>query len=212
MDRIPRRLTAIETRVLGSLLEKEQTTPESYPMTLNALVAACNQKNNREPVLELVEAEVEAALRALFEDVLVWRSEGARALKWSHNVDRRWRLTPATKALVTVLLLRGAQTPGELRARTERMHPFASVGAVEAALGELAAGEEPLAVELPCAPGQKENRWRLRVTEGEVEPPPEKATGRFTAPAGDFESRLAELEERVRRLEAAHAAPGAGDA
>ncbi|MBZ0089467.1 MAG: YceH family protein, partial [Thermoanaerobaculia bacterium] len=159
MQRIPRQLDAVECRVLGALLEKEQATPEYYPMTIHALVAACNQKSNREPVLELSEEEVEAALRRLFEDVMVWRSEGARALKWSHNLDRRWGLTAPTKAVMTLLLLRGAQTAGELRGRGDRLHAFATVAEVEAALGDLAAGdpalgEQPLVAELPRAPGQ----------------------------------------------------------
>jgi hypothetical protein len=159
MERLPRPLDPVECRVLGALLEKEQTTPEYYPLTVNALVAACNQKTNREPVTELTEGEVTAALERLRKNVLVWSSEGARTERWRHALDRRWRLTPATKALVTLLLLRGPQTPGELRGRSERMRRFATPAEVEAALAELAAGREPLARELPRAPGQKENRW-----------------------------------------------------
>jgi uncharacterized protein YceH (UPF0502 family) len=205
MQRIPRRLEAVECRVLGALLEKEQATPEYYPMTLHALVAACNQKSNREPVLELSEAEVEAALRRLFEDVLVWRSEGARTLKWSHNLDRRWGLSAATRAVMTLLLLRGAQTAGELRGRSERLHAFATVAEVEAALADLAAGDpaagdQPLVAELARAPGQKEPRWRHLVGEATV---PDGAAGAEPAPApgGGFEARLARLERRLARVE-----------
>jgi uncharacterized protein YceH (UPF0502 family) len=177
--RKPRALDPVECRVLGALLEKEQATPEYYPMTLSALVAATNQKTNREPVMELTEDEVREALERLFKDVLVWREAGARALKWSHNLDRRWALTPATKAAITVLLLRGPQTPGEVRGRAERLHPFASVAEAEAALAELARGDEPLARELKRFPGQKESRWRhladlaVSHTGAAVESPPE---------------------------------------
>jgi hypothetical protein len=190
--------------VLGALLEKEQATPEYYPMTIHALVAACNQKSNRDPVLELSEREVEAALRRLFEDVLVWRSEGARTLKWSHNLDRRWGLAPPTKAVMTLLLLRGAQTAGELRGRSERLHPFATVAEVEAALADLAAadpdkGEQALAAELPRAPGQKERRWIHLVGDAAV------AAAALAEPAppagGALEQRLADLERRLERIE-----------
>jgi uncharacterized protein YceH (UPF0502 family) len=161
--RIPRQLDPIEVRVLGSLLEKEQTTPEAYPLSLNALVAACSQKTNREPVLELTEAEVGAALERLRQDVLVWRTEGARVARWKQSVERRWDLDPATKPLLTLLLLRGPQTTGQLRERSQRMHAFAGPRAVEEALGRLAGGEEPLIRELPRRPGQKESRWTHRL-------------------------------------------------
>lgn len=203
MQRLPRPLDAVECRVLGALLEKEQATPEYYPMTIHALVAACNQKSNRDPVTDLAEREVEAALRRLFEDVLVWRSEGARTLRWSHNLDRRWGLSPPTKAVMTLLLLRGAQTPGELRGRSDRLHPFATVGEVETALGELATadpeqGEQALAAELPRAPGQKERRWTHLVGDADVAAAaaPTAAVG-----GGGLEERLAELERRLERIE-----------
>lgn len=204
MQRLPRQLDAVECRVLGALLEKEQATPEYYPMTIHALVAACNQKSNRDPVLELSEREVEAALRRLFEDVLVWRSEGARTLKWSHNLDRRWGLAPPTKAVMTLLLLRGAQTAGELRGRSERLHPFATVAEVEAALADLAAadpdkGEQALTAELPRAPGQKERRWIHLVGDAALAA---TALAEPAPPAGGaLEQRLADLERRLERIE-----------
>ncbi|HVT60236.1 MAG TPA: DUF480 domain-containing protein [Thermoanaerobaculia bacterium] len=157
--RLPRPLDPVEIRVLGSLLEKEQTTPESYPLTLNALLSACNQRTNREPVLQLGEAEVSAALERLRQDVLVWRTESARSLRWKQSVERRWELDPAAKAILALLLLRGPQTTGELRARSERLHPFASLQEVEQTLRRLAATEEPLVREMPRRPGQKESRW-----------------------------------------------------
>ena len=145
--RLPRPLDPVEIRVLGALLEKQQATPEYYPLTLHALVAACNQKTNRDPVTDLHEAAVLAALERLREHVLVWKTGGARAEKWEQNVDRRWGLDAAGKAVMTLLLLRGEQTPGELRGRSDRLHAFATPGEVEDALRTLAAGPEPLVAE-----------------------------------------------------------------
>lgn len=204
MQRLPRQLDAVECRVLGALLEKEQATPEYYPMTIHALVAACNQKSNRDPVTDLAEAEVEAALRRLFEDVLVWRSDGARTLRWSHNLDRRWGLSAATKAVMTLLLLRGAQTPGELRGRSDRLHPFSTVAEVEAALAELAAadpekGEQALVAELPRAPGQKERRW-IHLA-GDTAVPAAAAPAPAAGSDAGLEQRLAGLERRLARIE-----------
>ena len=107
--RIPRKLDAVEVRVLGSLLEKEQTNPETVPMTVNALIAACNQKTNREPVMQLTEDQVVTALDWMRQEVLAWRSEGARTERWQQSVSRRWGLDRAGKALITLLLLRGPQ-------------------------------------------------------------------------------------------------------
>ncbi len=163
---IPRPLDAVEVRVLGALLEKEQTTPELYPLTVNALLAACNQKTNREPVLQLSEAAVWEALERLRQEVLVWRSEGARAERWKQSVSRRWGLDAAGKALMTLLLLRGPQTAGELRSRSDRLHAFASLEEVEETLRRLAATEEPLVAELPRRAGQKETRWTHLVGRG----------------------------------------------
>lgn len=211
MERLPRRVDPVECRVLGALLEKEQTTPEYYPLTINALVAACNQKTNREPVMELSAGEVTAALERLRKNVLVWSSEGARTERWRHALDRRWRLTPASKALITLLLLRGPQTPGELRGRSERMHRFATPAEVEAALAELAAGREPLVRELPRAPGQKENRWthlagddgaQAGETAAVASPGAVRAPGPPPVPADDtIAARLDALEARVAELE-----------
>jgi uncharacterized protein YceH (UPF0502 family) len=150
----------LEVRVLGALLEKEQATPAYYPMTVTSLVQACNQKTNRSPVMALSADEVQATLERLFqEDVFAWRSRAGRSVKWKQNIDRRWQLAPAAKAVLTVLMLRGPQTVGELRARTDRLHAFEDLPAVERALATLAAGEEPMVRELPRQPGQKESRW-----------------------------------------------------
>jgi uncharacterized protein YceH (UPF0502 family) len=209
MFRKPRALDAVECRVLGALLEKEQSTPEYYPMTLPALVAACNQKSNREPVLELDESEVQSALDRLFKDVLVWRSPGARSTKWSHNLDKRWELDAATKAAMTLLLLRGSQTAGEIRGRSDRLHPFESIAAAEEALRRLAAGDEPLAEEEPRAPGQRETRWRHLVDVAADHSAPTPAARPATpvrvssGPGATLEQRVAELERRLKALEAA---------
>lgn len=184
---------------MGSLLEKQQTTPEYYPLTLNALVAACNQKSNREPAMELVPGDVREALERLRADVLVWPVEGARAERWEHNADRSWELDPPAKAIVTELLLRGPQTPGELRGRGERMYAFGSLGEVESVLRRLAAGPEPLVVELPRAPGQKEARWAHLLGEPPDVSAPVVAVPR--ASGGELGERVARLEERMLTLE-----------
>lgn len=197
--KIPRQLDAVEVRVLGSLLEKEQTTPEACPLTINALLAACNQKTNREPVMQLTETQVVDALEAMRHDVLVWRSDSARTEKWQQSVVRRWGLDRAGKALMTLLLLRGAQTVGELRARSERLHPFASLEEVEAALRQLAQGEDPLAREQPRRPGQKEARFIHlvgEVAESEAAAPDWEGP----APTADAPTRTS-LAERLTRLE-----------
>lgn len=209
MFRKPRALDAVECRVLGALLEKEQSTPEYYPMTVAALVAASNQKTNREPVMDLAEPEVLGALDRLFKDVLVWRSPGARSVKWSHNLDRRWALQPATKAAITLLLLRGDQTAGEIRGRAERLHAFASIADAEAALHLLAEGDEPLVELLPRSPGQKESRWRHLVDvaadhTGAAGVDRGGALRQAPLPATAAESlveRVNELERRVAEIE-----------
>jgi uncharacterized protein len=199
--RLPRPLDLVEIRILGCLLEKEQVTPEYYPLTLNALVAACNQRSNRDPVMDLAEGDVRAALDRLHADVLVWPVLAGRAERWRHALDR-WELDSATRSVVTLLLLRGPQTPGELRARAERMHAFASTAEVEAALASLAAPPEPLAVELPRRPGQKEQRW-THLAAGDL---PEEllAPGPvvLTAPTGGLAARLDALEAKVESLAA----------
>ena len=199
--RLPCPLDPLESRVLGALLEKQQATPEYYPLTLHALVAACNQKSNRDPVMDLSAGEVEAALERLREHVFVWKTGGARAEKWEQNVERRWTLDGATKAVMTLLLLRGAQTLGELRARSDRLHAFATLDEVEAALARLAEGPEPLVAELPRRPGQKEARW-THLVGGPVE---DAATPSAPAPAPSgrpdpLASRVTALEEKMAAL------------
>jgi hypothetical protein len=157
---MPLVLSPIETRVLGCLLEKERVTPENYPLSLHALTAACNQSTNRDPVVSYDEKTIEAALDGLRGKKLatmVWAA-GARVQKFRHNLLDEFNLTPGDVALLCVLMLRGAQTPGELRARTERLHVFANVEEVEQCLHGLAEGDAPLVRILPPRPGQKEKR------------------------------------------------------
>ncbi len=209
-----RALDAVEQRVLGALLEKEQSTPEYYPMTAHALVAACNQKSNREPVMELPAAQVAGALERLHRDVLVWRVHGARAERWEHRLTTRLGLDPASRALLTLLLLRGEQTPGELRARSDRLHAFATLAEVEGTLERLLAEEEPLLAERGRAPGQRERRF-VHLLGGPAPAGSAPAAQRpDPAPAGGTEERLTRLEAEVAalrgRLDQLASRPGGG--
>jgi hypothetical protein len=168
--------------VLGALVEKELSTPDQYPLTVNALIAACNQSSNRDPVMAIGADEVQHALEALMGLLLVWRERGARVLRWKHLVDDKLRLDRPARALLAELLLRGPQTPGELRGRSGRMHEMRGLGEVEAVLTELAASG--LVEELPRQPGQKERRWRELLAKGLAAPRPSERepTGAPAAP------------------------------
>ena len=183
-------LDATEQRVLGSLLEKERTVPDTYPMTLNGLRTACNQSSGRDPVLDLTEAEVREALDRLRQAGLtrvVHPSHGARQAKFRQVLDEVLALDDGERAVITLLLLRGAQTPGELRTRSERLHEFADLIETEAALSSLAARPAPLVVELERRPGQKERRWS-HLLGASAEPAPA-----LTAPATEIDRLRAEL-------------------
>jgi len=208
IQRMPRQLDAVEVRVLGCLLEKQQATPEYYPLTLNALVAACNQRSNRYPVMKLPEGEVVLALRRLAQDGLVMRDDKGRATRWSQSLDRVLGLDAACKAALTVLLLRGPQTAGEVRSRTARLHDFGSAAAAESALAELAAPPDPVVVLLERSPGQKEARWghRVGISDPEGDAPPPPPPPRSAAREFDPEQimlRLERLEEEVEKLKSA---------
>lgn len=191
-------LNTAEARVLGSLIEKEITTPDYYPLSLNALLNACNQKSNREPVMELDEDTVRQALHGLQEQRLAAPARGAdsRVSKYEHLLGEAFNFSRAETALLCVLLLRGPQTPGELRGRTERMHRFDEISEVLAGLQKLMERTPPLAAVLPRQPGTKEARY-AHLLSGEVH-----ATA--LAPQA-FESASHEdrsgLEERVAQLE-----------
>jgi hypothetical protein len=199
--KLARPLDPVEMRVLGSLMEKQQATPDYYPMTVNAILAAANQKSNRDPIMELSEDEVTAALDRLQHQVLVWKVIGSRSVHWKHNADGPWELDAPAKALITLLLLRGAQTPGELRGRSERLITFGTPAEAEEVLQRLAAEEEPLVVELPRQPGQKERRW-MHCIGGAPEVPQQAARPVYAPEARPSElvGRLAALEEQVERL------------
>jgi uncharacterized protein YceH (UPF0502 family) len=200
-------LSAAQARVLGALVEKEVTTPEYYPHSLNALINACNQRSNREPVMDLDEEDVRLALRLLEEKRLAGRARGAegRVTKYEHWLGEVFNFTRAETALVCVLLLRGPQTPGELRGRTERLHRFDEISEVLAALQKLMEREPPLAAVLPRQPGTKESRF-AHLLSGPVE---SVAAGFAAEPAsarreaGDdagHEERIAQLEATVAEL------------
>jgi uncharacterized protein YceH (UPF0502 family) len=195
-------LSLLETRVLGVLVEKQRTVPDTYPLTLNSLVAGCNQKTSRDPVLNASEAEVQAAIDHLKTLSLVIESSGGRVMRYAHNVGRVLQVPAESVALLALLMLRGAQTAGELRINCERLHKFSDVSSVEGFLNELAewpAGR--LVVELPRQPGARENRWaQLLAGTPAFE---SYATASFPAGSGaDITvGELAALKANVARLE-----------
>lgn len=154
-----RDLTPLEARVLAVLVEKEATVPDSYPLSVNALASGCNQKTARDPVMNVSEAEILAALDELRSLHLVGTVSGSRVTRYDHNGARALGVPGAALAILTLLMLRGPQTPAELRANTERLHRFADVSSVEGFLDELASRERPMVVRLPKAPGAREARW-----------------------------------------------------
>jgi hypothetical protein len=154
-----RHLTPLEVRVLGVLVEKQATVPDTYPLSLNALVNGCNQKTAREPVIEATDAEVLTALDGLKSLSLVFETSGSRVVKYEHNAARALQLPGAAVALLATLMLRGPQTSAELRAASERLHRFADISSVEAFLDEMAAKDPPRVVKLARAPGEREARW-----------------------------------------------------
>src|SRR3954471_17021766 len=160
-------LSLLETRVIGVLVEKQHTVPDSYPLTLNALVSGCNQKTSRDPVIEASETEVQATLDRLKSLTLVVESSGGRVMRYAHNVGKALGLPPQSVALLAVLFLRGPQTAGELRINSDRLHKFGDILAVEAFLNELA--EKPWVRELPKQPGARETRW-MHLMSGEPAP------------------------------------------
>ncbi len=199
-------LTHQEHRVLGCLIEKEMTTPDYYPMSLNSLVAACNQRSSRDPVLDLSDGEVEEAVDRLRERGLARtvHGKGDRVLKYKHVAGDTLEISPHQTALLAVLLLRGAQTVGELRTRTGRYVEFGDLAAVADELAALQAAEEPLAERLERRPGEKEARYR-HLLGGEVEAEAVPAVDDIQPPEADrvteLETELAALRRRVDQLE-----------
>jgi len=193
-----------ELRVLGCLMEKETTTPDGYPMTVNALITACNQSTNRFPIVRFDEPTVVSALTSLREKGItrIVYSTSNRAPKHRHIAREAWSIDPAAQALVCVLALRGPQTVGELKGRTERQHPFADLAEVERTLDALAARPEPLVVRLTRRPGQKDARW-MHLLGGPVD---DDVADETSAPAAPRADRVGDLHARVEALEAQVAA------
>jgi len=187
-----------EARVLGCLIEKSMTTPEYYPMTVNALVAACNQRNNREPVVDFDESTVADALASLDRRGLIGitRVSGGRSLKYAHHATAALRVDDEQLALLGVLLLRGPQTAAELRTRTDRYVAFGSVQNAEERLRDLIGRDEPLIEHLQREPGQKERRYRCLLTEPAAPAQPLAAM----PPVTDLEERVAALEEALQQV------------
>lgn len=197
-------LSLLETRVLGVLCEKQHTVPDTYPLSLNALVAGCNQKTSRHPIIEVSEAEVQAATDSLKGPALVIESSGGRVTRYAHNLGKALHLPAQSTALLAALMLRGPQTAGELRINSERLHKFADISAVEGFLQELAERPEgALVVELPRQPGSRENRWtHLLSGAPDIEANPPTAPS-ATEPSADVTlGEVAALKAKVARLEA----------
>lgn len=200
-------LTGEEVRVLGSLIEKERTTPDQYPLSTNALRVACNQKTNRQPVVDYPESTIDQVMLALRQRGLARTVHGGgRVDKHKHVLDEMWGLDEGELALLGVLMLRGPQTPAELRTRSERLHAFSSSEEVMGALASLAERDEPLVCVLERLPGQKEARWAHLLT-GEVDEAAHAATAEAVAAAsGGDGGRRSALTDRLEELESEVAA------
>ena len=197
-------LSLLETRVLGVLCEKQHTVPDTYPLSLNALVAGCNQKTSRAPLIEASEADVAAAIDSLKGPALVIESSGGRVPRYAHNMERALHLPSQSVALLTVLMLRGPQTAGELRINCERLHRFADISAVEGFLQELAGRPEgAMVIELPRQPGARETRWaHLLSGAPDVEAFPVAAHAAAETSADVTVGEIAALKANVARMEA----------
>jgi uncharacterized protein YceH (UPF0502 family) len=195
-------LSAIDQRILGSLLEKQRTVPASYPLSLNGLKTACNQASSRDPVVEYDDATLEKALKSLRERGLVrvvWSDTGRRTLKYHQLLDEQLTLEEPVRAILTVLLLRGPNAPGELKARTERLHPFTDRQEVEVWLRAMSARPDPLVRELEPKAGQQDRRWIHLLGAPPADTTPE------TTPAADLDAVLSDgPEARDQRVRAAY--------
>ena len=200
--------SAVEARVLGTLMEKARTVPDSYPLTLNSLVLGCNQKSSRDPLMNVSDAQAQEALDSLKRHSLVFETSGSRVTRWEHNFQRAIGVPEQSAVLLGLLMLRGPQTAGELRINTERWYRFADISSVEAFLDELeqrsAEKGGPLVVKLQRAAGMREQRWAHLLC-GPVEAPAAQSGAREAdAPAqGGLEARIGVLETEVAQLRSA---------
>lgn len=200
-----RTLTPLEARVLGVLVEKQATVPDTYPLSLNALVAGCNQKTARDPVMSASDADVLAAVDGLKALSLVFEVSGSRVVRFEHNAARGLGVPGAAAALLAVLMLRGPQTAAELRLNAERLHRFADISSVEAFLDELAARDPPRVVRLPKAPGEREHRWAHLLC-GDVAPAAQAAAwAAADVGAGELAALKAEQARLAREVDALRA-------
>lgn len=208
-------LSPIEARVLGTLMEKARTVPDSYPLTLNSLVSGCNQKTSRDPLMSISDEQAQAALDSLKLLSLVFESSGSRVARWEHNFQRVMGLPDQSCVLLGLLMLRGPQTSGELRINTERWHRFADISSVEGFLEELQdrPGDKggPLVVKLPRAPGMREQRWaqllcgpvdvtHAATPDGEPAIPTTGEIGHLQARIHALETDVGQLRETVQKL------------
>jgi len=194
-----RHLTPLEARVLGVLVEKQATVPDTYPLSLNALLAGCNQKTARHPVIEATEAEVLTAIDGLKGLSLVFEGSSSRVVKFEHNTARVLHVPSQAVALLAVLMLRGPQTAAELRLNCERLHRFADISSVEGFLDELAVKAEPMVVKLNRAPGEREARWAQLLC-GEVAQPAARAGGHDDGSSSVSAGELSALRNEQTRL------------
>lgn len=201
-----RPLSPLERRALGVLVEKQHTVPDSYPLSLNALLLGCNQKTARDPLMQASEAELLTALDGLKALGLAIETSGSRVMRWEHNLGRVLRLPGASVALLALLVLRGPQTAAELRVNTERLHRFADISAVEGFLDELAARPAEaggaLVERLPRAPGEREARWAHRLGDEPVAGPLAAAAAEPPAEAAVAAGEIAALKAQQHRLQA----------
>ena len=199
----PEPLSLLETRILGVLVEKQRTVPDTYPLSLNALIAGCNQKTSRDPILEVSEADAQSTLDRLRAASLVIESSGGRVMRYAHNLERVLDLPGPAVALLAVLMLRGPQTAGELRGNTDRLHKFADISTVEGYLNELAGRPAgALVVELARLPGTRETRWAHLLSGPVAAARADEATQAHEGTPRDAYAPLPGIEARLRSLEA----------
>ncbi|MFA6972090.1 MAG: YceH family protein [Gallionella sp.] len=195
----------LEARVLGVLIEKEKTVPDTYPLSVNTLTLGCNQKTARDPVMSASETEVLAAIDSLKEYSLIIESSGGRVMRYAHNARRAFKLPEQSVALLAVLMLRGPQTAGELRTNCDRLHPFGDISSVEAFLEELSESDTPWVVKLPKLPGSREHRWThllCGAVDIETFSASAKTTQRNSGELSELQADVARLNEEVATLRA----------